>query len=118
MKNSTFTFAPRYLKSFILFATLMLSLHPALFAIDLQTALSKGLAGEVDSGYLAIPPGASNEAQPLVNSVNNQRRSAYASLAQKNGVTPEVAGQATFEKRYPQFPPGTWVKIQGRWMQK
>lgn len=118
MKTSTFTFATRCMKSVVLLAAIMLSFHPALFAIDLQTALSKGLAGEVDSGYLAIPPGASNEAQPLVSSVNNQRRSAYASLAQKNGVTPEIAGQATFEKRYPQFPLGTWVKIQGRWMQK
>lgn len=118
MKISTFTFATRCMKSVALFTIIMLSFQTALLAIDLQTALSKGLAGEVDSGYLAIPPGASNEAQPLVSSVNNQRRSAYASLAQKNGVTPEIAGQATFEKRYPQFPPGTWVKIQGRWMQK
>ncbi|MCG8345578.1 MAG: YdbL family protein, partial [Chlorobiales bacterium] len=56
--------------------------------------------------------------QQLVSSVNTQRRTAYASLAEKNGVSPEIAGQATFEKRYPQFPVGTWVKIQERWMQK
>ncbi len=118
MKIPTLTFATRCMKSIALFAIILLSFHPALLAIDLQTALSKGLAGEVDNGYLAIPPGSSNEAQSLVSSVNNQRRSAYASLAQKNGVTPEIAGQATFEKRYPQFPSGTWVKIQGRWMQK
>lgn len=118
MKISTFTSAHRCLKTVVLFLALLLSFSPGLLAIDLQTALSKGLAGEVDSGYLAIPPGATNEAQPLVSSVNTQRRAAYASLAKKNGVTPEIAGKATFEKRYPQFPAGTWVKIQGRWMQK
>ncbi|WP_287373458.1 YdbL family protein [Prosthecochloris sp.] len=118
MKTSTFIPASRSLKTFVLFIALLLSFSPGLFAIDLQTALSKGLAGEVDNGYLAIPPGATKEAQPLVSSVNNQRRTAYASLAKKNGVSPEIAGQATFEKRYPEFPAGTWVKIQGRWMQK
>ncbi len=118
MKLHTFTTLHRSLKGFILLTALLFSFSPSLFAIDLQTALSKGLAGEVDSGYLAVPPGATNEAKPLVQSVNTQRRAAYASIAQKNGVTPEIAGTATFEKRYPQFPAGTWVKIQGRWMQK
>lgn len=118
MKITLFTSAPHSLKTFVLFMALLLSFSPGLLAIDLQTALSKGLAGEVDNGYLAIPPGASSEAQQLVSSVNTQRRTAYASLAEKNGVSPEIAGQATFEKRYPQFPVGTWVKIQERWMQK
>ncbi|WP_294343727.1 YdbL family protein [Prosthecochloris sp.] len=118
MKTTTSIPASRSLKTFVLFVTLLLSFSPGLFAIDLQSALSRGLAGEVDNGYLAIPPGATNEAQPLVKSVNNQRRAAYASLATKNGVTPEIAGQVTFEKRYPEFPVGTWVKIQGRWTQK
>ncbi len=102
----------------LLVLALTLSLNAEAFALDLQTALSKGLAGEVDTGYLGIPPGAGNEAQSFVNSVNTERRAAYNSLAEKNGVTPEIAGQATFEKRYPSLPVGTWVNIQGRWMQK
>lgn len=118
MKFSTSTSARRFFKNCALFITLMLSFTPGLLAIDLETALSKGLAGEVDSGYLAIPPGATKEAQPLVNSVNGERRTVYSSLAKKNGVSPEIAGKAMFEKRYPEFPAGTWVKIQGRWMQK
>ncbi len=106
------------LKALALIFTILLFCSPALFATDLQTALSKGLAGEVDNGFLEIPPGATDEAQTLVSSVNTERRAVYSSLAQKNGVTPEIAGQATFEKRYPQFPAGTWVKIRGRWTQK
>ncbi|MBL6956339.1 MAG: YdbL family protein [Chlorobium phaeobacteroides] len=118
MKISTQTYLHRSIKGIVVFTFLLLSFTTSAFAIDLKTALSKGLAGEVDSGYLAIPPGASGEARPLVSSVNSERRAAYVSLGQKNGVTTEIAGKATFEKRYPGFPPGTWVQIQGRWTQK
>ena len=104
---------------FSLFLLLMLSLMAApAFALDLDTALSKGLAGEVDDGYLAVPPGASNEAQGLIGSVNQKRKAAYAEIATKNGVTTEVAGKVTFEKRYPGFPAGTWVRMQGVWARK
>lgn len=96
----------------------LLSLAPAAHALDLATARTRGLVGEVDNGYLAVPPGASTEAQDLINTVNQERRAAYASLASKNGVTAEVSGQLTFEKRYPSFPAGTWVKIQGKWIKK
>lgn len=114
--NNAFTFYS--VKMLLLFMTMLFCFSPNLLALDLDTALSKGLAGEVDNGYLEIPPDAGNEAGSLVNSVNTKRRTAYAEIARKNGVTPEVAGQATFEKRYPGFPAGTWVKIQGRWNQK
>jgi len=50
--------------------------------------------------------------------VNQQRREAYAGIAAKNGITLEVAGQRTFEKRYPGFPAGTWVQMQGKWSKK
>lgn len=106
------------LRKSLLLSLLLFSLAPAVYALDLATARTRGLAGEVDNGYLAIPPGASNEAQDLVNTVNQERRAAYSSLATKNNVTAEVSGQLTFEKRYPSFPAGTWVKIQGKWIKK
>lgn len=118
MTTSKNTFTVHSLKMLLLLMTMLFCFSPNLLALDLDTALSKGLAGEVDNGYLEIPPGAGNEAGSLVNSVNTKRRAAYAEIAKKNGVTPEVAGQATFEKRYPGFPAQTWVKIQDRWMQK
>ena len=97
---------------------LLLATTHAAFGLDLATARSRGLVGEVDTGYLAIPPGATLEAKELVESVNKERHAAYVSLAAKNGVTAEVSGQLTFEKRYPSFPAGTWVKIQGKWIKK
>jgi uncharacterized protein len=98
--------------------TLLMASTAAAFAIDLETARSKGLVGEVDNGYIAIPPGAGAEAQPLVGTVNQERRAAYAGIATKNGISVEVAGQRTFEKRFPGFPAGTWVQIQGKWSRK
>jgi uncharacterized protein len=100
----------------LLFTLLMAS--TAAFAIDLETARSKGLVGEVDNGYIAVPPGAGTEAQPLVGTVNQERRAAYADIATKNGISVEVAGQRTFEKRFPVFPAGTWVQVQGKWSRK
>ncbi|NTV61633.1 MAG: YdbL family protein [Chlorobiaceae bacterium] len=108
----------RFLCGSMLFVALMISWSASVLALDLPTARSQGLVGEVDSGYIAIPPGASQEAKSLVTAINNERRAAYTSLAVKNGVTIEISGQLTFEKRYPSFPAGTWVQIQGKWLRK
>jgi hypothetical protein len=105
-------------KVIALFIALLLSCSTTAFALDLETARSKGLAGEVDNGFLAIPPGATAEAQALINTVNQERKTAYAALATKNNVSIEVAGQLTFEKRYPGFPAGTWVEVKGKWAKK
>jgi uncharacterized protein len=118
MNMANFNNFLRSLRGPILLIVFLISFSPAVLALDLATARSKGLVGEVDSGYLAIPPGASEEAKPLVNTINTERRSAYASLAAKNGVSVEVSGQLTFEKRYPAFPAGTWLQIQGKWLRK
>jgi uncharacterized protein len=105
-------------KTFVLFLTIFAASAVSAFALDLETARTKGLIGEVDDGYIAIPPGKSAEAQKLVETVNLERRAVYADIAQKNGISVEVTGQRTFEKRYPGFPAGTWVKIKGAWSQK
>jgi len=105
-------------KTFVLFFTLFAATAASAFALDLETARSKGLVGEVDDGYIAIPPGKGVEAQQLVETVNLERRAVYADIAKKNGISVEVTGQRTFEKRYPTFPAGTWVKIKGAWSQK
>ncbi len=116
--STTTTPLRRGLRTIVLLSVLLLSFSAGAFALDLKTALSKGLAGEVDNGYLAQPPGASGEAQQLIASVNSERRKAYKQIAEKNETTQEIAGAVTFEKRYPEFLPGTWVKIEGRWSQK
>lgn len=106
------------LKSLVLLLAIIAATASAAFALDLETARSRGLVGEVDNGYIAIPPGAGTEAQLLVGTVNKERRAAYAEIAAKNSITIDAAGQRTFEKRYPSFPAGTWVQLQGTWSKK
>ncbi len=105
-------------KAFVLILTMITASAASAFALDLDTARSKGLVGEVDNGYIAIPPGAGDEAAGLVDSVNDQRHSVYKGIAEKNGISIEATGKLTFQKRYPGFPSGTWVKIQGKWSRK
>jgi len=105
-------------KTVVLFITLLFAFTSSAFALDLETALTKGLVGEVDDGYIAIPPKVGNEAAGLVDEVNGKRLDVYKEIAEKNGISVEATGQRTFQKRYPDFPAGTWVKIQGTWSQK
>ncbi|KUL21285.1 YdbL family protein [Chlorobium limicola] len=88
------------------------------FAIDLETARSQGLAGEVDNGLLAVPPGAGNDAQGLIAAINNQRRAEYAKIAAQNNLSLDVVGTMMFEKIYTRLPAGTWVQVKGQWKKK
>jgi hypothetical protein len=88
------------------------------FALDLETARTKGLAGEVDNGLLAIPPGAGAEAQELITTINNSRRAEYAKVAAQNNLALDVVGGMMYQKIYSRLPAGTWIKIQGKWIKK
>jgi uncharacterized protein YdbL (DUF1318 family) len=88
------------------------------FALDLETARAKGLAGEVDNGLLAVPPGAAPDAQGIVNAINNQRRAEYAKIAARNNLSLDVVGSMMFEKIYTRLPAGTWVQVKGQWKKK
>lgn len=107
-----------FFRSLFIVCTLLVTTLTTAFALDLETARAKGLIGEVDNGYIAIPPGAGIEARELVTTVNQQRKSVYTDIAAKNGITIEATGQRTFEKRYPEFPAGTWVQMKGTWLKK
>lgn len=97
---------------------LVVAMTASASALDLDAARAKGLAGEVDNGLLAVPPGASNEAEPVIAAINNQRRAEYAKIAAQNNLGLQVVGTMMFQKIYPRFPAGTWVQIQGTWKQK
>jgi uncharacterized protein YdbL (DUF1318 family) len=88
------------------------------FALDLKTARLNGVAGEVDNGLLAIPPGAPVDAEELIATINNSRRAEYAKVAAQNNLAIEVVGEMMFQKIYSRLPAGTWVKVQGRWIKK
>ncbi len=89
-----------------------------LFALDLETARATGVAGEVDNGLLAQPPGASNDAKELITKINNERRAEYAKVAAANNVTLDAVGTMMSQKIYARLPAGTWVQIQGKWIKK
>ncbi|MWV54311.1 YdbL family protein [Chlorobium phaeovibrioides] len=97
---------------------LVVAMTASASALDLDAARAKGLAGEVDNGLLAVPPGASNEAEPVIAAINNQRRAEYAKIAAQNNLGLQVVGTMMFQKIYPRLPAGTWVQIQGTWKQK
>ncbi len=59
---------------------LVVAMTASASALDLDAARAKGLAGEVDNGLLAVPPGASNEAEPVIAAINNQRRQSMPKL--------------------------------------
>ncbi len=88
------------------------------WAIDLDTARANGLAGEMDNGLLAVPPGASASAQELINSINNARRAEYARIAAQNNLPLEAVGTMMSQKIFTKLPAGTWVQVQGAWKKK
>jgi len=88
------------------------------FALDLETARAQGLAGEVDNGLLAVPPGAGGDAQAIIATINNQRRAEYAKIAAQNKLSLDVVGSMMFEKIYTRLPAGTWVQVKGQWKKK
>ncbi len=88
------------------------------FALDLETARTNGLAGEVDNGLLAIPPGAPGDAAELINSTNNGRRAEYAKIAAQNNLSLDAVGTMMSQKIYSRLPAGTWVQVQGKWIKK
>ncbi len=88
------------------------------FALDLDAARASGMAGEVDNGLLATPPGASAGAKELINSTNNARRAEYARIAAQNNLSLEAVGTLAAQKIFAKIPAGTWIQVQGSWKKK
>ena len=79
------------------------------------------IIGEQADGYLGIKDqsAASTELRREMNSINIQRKAAYANLAQKNGVSVEVAAQVTAEKLIERAPAGECYRdANGTWQTK
>jgi len=89
-------------------------------AID--AAKASCIVGEQYDGYLGvIDAGAASEAlRREVRSVNLQRKAAYANLAERNGVTVEVAATLTAEKLLMGAPSGQCILPQAgaAWQKK
>jgi uncharacterized protein YdbL (DUF1318 family) len=102
----------------IVFGIMVVGIGSHAFALDLDTARTSGLAGEVDNGLLAMPPGASSEAKDLINSINNARRAEYARIAAQNNLSLDAVGSIASQKIFAKIPAGTWIQVQGTWKKK
>ncbi|MFT5636025.1 MAG: hypothetical protein ACI89T_001480 [Cognaticolwellia sp.] len=102
--------------TFALFATTMAF---SAWAISLDDAKQHGLIGEMQNGYLGIVID-SAEAQSLVTSINEKRKSIYLNLARKNKITlaqvTALAGEKALSKtqsgHFIQNAAGQWIKKQ------
>ena len=100
------------------FLSLLLLMSGA-FAADLATAKSQGWIGEQNDGYLGVvKSNAPADVKALVADVNRQRKSQFAQIAAKNGITEAEAAkvfarEAATRKaagNYIQIPSGSLVK--------
>ena len=89
------------------------------YAADLGQAKAQGLVGERADGYLQVMnAGAPGDVKQMVDSINAQRRAAYADIARKNKVSPEQVGRLTAPKAFNESPPGTFIETAQGWKRK
>lgn len=98
----------------------LLSLLFSSFAkgMTLNEAKQQGLVGETFSGYLA-PVKNAQEAQTVVEKINNERQKKYAEIAAQNNMTTEQVARMAGEKLVNRAASGEYVLgINGNWVQK
>ncbi len=114
-------------------ASLVIGAFAAMFAAIALTATSASAAsaiieqaknecivGEQADGYLGVVTGASPSAdlRREVRDINQQRKSYYADIARRNGVSVEVTAALTAEKLIGQAKSGQCVRDQsGQWVE-
>lgn len=98
-----------------------ISVNPAFAASAIvEAAKDACVVGEQADGYLGFVPGgdASAELRREVRDINQQRKSYYADIAKRNGVSVEVTATLTAEKLIGQAGPGECVRDQnGQWIE-
>ena len=84
-----------------------------------ENAKSRCIVGEQADGYLGVVTGAnaSDELRREIRAINQQRKTAYANLAKRNGVTIEVTAALTAEKLLNGATAGQCIRNQaGQWV--
>lgn len=109
----------RPFKTVLQLALLLVGLSTSLnsYALDLQAAKQSGWVGEQQNGYLGLVT-PNPEAQTLLKTVNQKRKSVYQKLAQEHGLTLEQvslrAGRRNIERTQTglmvQSSSGQWIK--------
>lgn len=113
-------------KSLSLIAASMLaaaatSIAPATAASAIvEQAKDQCIVGEQADGYLGFVPGgdASDDLRREVRDINQQRKTYYADISRRNGVSVSVTATLTAEKLIAQAHSGECVRDQsGRWIE-
>ena len=89
-------------------------------ALDLDAAKAQGLLGERPDGYVEVVDvgGASAEVRSLAPAVNAKRLAAYEKVARQNGAPVADVAKIAGKKLIDSAPPGTYVKLGGKWVRK
>ncbi|KLU15311.1 MULTISPECIES: YdbL family protein [Xenorhabdus] len=98
----------------------LLSLLFSSFAMGmtLNEAKQQGLVGETFSGYLA-PVKNTQDAQSVVERINDERQKKYTEIAAQNNMTTEQVARMAGEKLVNRAASGEYVlSINGHWVQK
>lgn len=97
-------------------AALCIFISTPVMAIELSEAKQQGLVGEMPNGYLGLVVH-QTDAEKLVAEINQQRKTIYQQLAEKNNISIEqveaLAGQKAFSKTqtgHYLYKDGSWVK--------
>jgi uncharacterized protein YdbL (DUF1318 family) len=73
--------------------------------------------GEQPSGYLGVVGKSTPAVDALVQDINQKRRSAYESIANRNGTDVGAVEQLAGKKAIEQTPAGQYVKLpSGQWL--
>ena len=101
-------------------AALTLLIAPAAFGDALDNAKAAGYVGERIDGMLGLVKNdAPADVKALVQSVNAKRREGYASIAKKNGTTPQAVAARAGERAIAKTRPGNYVQnAGGQWVKK
>lgn len=117
MNNLTNNLASKWLKK-LTCVTLVASLSFSVWAISLDDAKQQGLVGEMANGYLGVVV-ASADANSLVASINEKRKSIYLDLARKNKITMQQVTALAGEKAFTKTQPGHYIQnASGQWVKK
>lgn len=116
-KFGTYRFTQRLIRPLI--GAVLLCVAGLALSADLGQAKSQGLVGERLDGYLQLMnPGAPQDVKKMVESINAQRRAAYADIAKRNNISPAEVGKLTAPKAIASSPPGTPVQTGSGWTRK
>jgi len=102
----------------------LLAISTQVYAMDLSSAMSQlstaktqGLVGEQPNGYLGVVSN-KNNAQSIVNLINQARKEQYQKLAKNNKLTLQEIEMLAGKKTIKKTASGLFIKANGKWVKK